>query len=188
VPHRARARRLRRRATAGIVRAQRRMSVCDGRSPTGSFDAGDARQCCFIRKAASLESGFLRTRALHRLAPTVPIAHRSTNRPVPRSQENFVKSLVVTAAAMMLAAPALSCAQATQPPVTRAQVLQELYDLESVGYNPARGEVGNYPDDILAAQHRLTAKRVAQRKAAQAAYGSSGEPATESGVASSRAR
>lgn len=100
-----------------------------------------------------------------------------------------MKSLVVTAAAaMMVAAPALSCAQAAQPPVTRAQVLQELYDLESVGYNPARGEVGNYPDDILAAQQRLTAKRVAQRKAAQAAYGSSGEPATESGVASSRAR
>ncbi|RAB79318.1 DUF4148 domain-containing protein, partial [Burkholderia multivorans] len=49
-----------------------------------------------------------------------------------------MKSLVVTAtAAVLLAAPALSFAQAAKSPVTRAQVLQELYDLESVGYNPA---------------------------------------------------
>ena len=95
-----------------------------------------------------------------------------------------MKSLVVTAAAaVLLAAPALSFAQQPNSPVTRAQVLQELIDLESVGYNPARGEVGNYPDDILAAQERLQAKRVAARKAAQAAYGPAGEPATESGTA-----
>ncbi|WP_205193208.1 DUF4148 domain-containing protein, partial [Burkholderia sp. LMG 13014] len=62
-----------------------------------------------------------------------------------------MKSLVVTAAAaVLLAAPALSCAQSAKSPVTRAQVLQELIDLESVGYNPARGEANNYPDDIMA--------------------------------------
>ncbi|PHP87095.1 hypothetical protein CFB52_021755 [Burkholderia sp. AU18528] len=95
-----------------------------------------------------------------------------------------MKLLVVTAAAaVLLAAPVLSFAQQPTSPVTRAQVLQELIDLESVGYNPARGEVGNYPDDILAAQERLQAKRVAARKAAQAAYGPAGEPATESGAA-----
>ncbi|WP_321856775.1 DUF4148 domain-containing protein [Burkholderia cenocepacia] len=95
-----------------------------------------------------------------------------------------MKSLVVTAAAaVLLAAPALSFAQQAKSPVTRAQVLQELIDLESVGYNPARGEIGNYPDDILAAQERLQAKRLAERKAARAAYGSAGEPATESGAA-----
>lgn len=98
-----------------------------------------------------------------------------------------MKSLVVTAAAaVLLAAPALSFAQSAQSAqshVTRAQVLQELVDLESVGYNPARGEVGNYPEDILAAQARLNAKRVAQREAAQAAYGPAGAPATESGAA-----
>ncbi|RAE00875.1 DUF4148 domain-containing protein, partial [Burkholderia multivorans] len=56
-----------------------------------------------------------------------------------------MKSLVVTAtAAVLLAAPALSFAQAAKSPVTRAQVLQELYDLESVGYNPALGDAGNY--------------------------------------------
>nr|WP_152857314.1 DUF4148 domain-containing protein [Burkholderia diffusa] len=83
----------------------------------------------------------------------------------------------------MLAAPALSFAQSAKSPVTRAQVLQELVDLESVGYNPARGEAGNYPEDIMAAQERLQAKRLAERKAAQAAYGPAGEPATESGTA-----
>ncbi|HDR9764749.1 TPA: DUF4148 domain-containing protein [Burkholderia cepacia ATCC 25416] len=95
-----------------------------------------------------------------------------------------MKSLVVTAAAaVLLAAPALSFAQSAKSPVTRAQVLQELIDLESVGYNPARGESINYPDDILAAQERLHEKRVAQQKAAHAAYGPAGEPATESGAA-----
>ena len=90
-----------------------------------------------------------------------------------------MKSLVVTAAAaVLLAAPALSFAQSAPSHVTRAQVLQELVDLESVGYNPARGEAGNYPEDILAAQARLDAKR-----AAQAAYGPTGAPATESGAA-----
>ncbi|AOJ28537.1 MULTISPECIES: DUF4148 domain-containing protein [Burkholderia] len=95
-----------------------------------------------------------------------------------------MKSLVVTAAAaVLLAAPALSFAQQAQAPVTRAQVLQELIDLESVGYNPARGEADNYPDDIMAAQQRLQAKRLAEHKAAQAAYGPAGQPATESGAA-----
>ncbi|QOH38270.1 DUF4148 domain-containing protein [Burkholderia cepacia] len=93
-----------------------------------------------------------------------------------------MKSLVVTAA-VLLAAPALSFAQSAKSPVTRAQVLQELIDLESVGYNPARGESINYPDDILAAQERLHEKRLAQQKAAHAAYGPAGEPATESGAA-----
>ena len=95
-----------------------------------------------------------------------------------------MKSLVVTAAAaVLLAAPALSFAQSAKSPVTRAQVLQELYDLESVGYNPSLGDAGNYPDDILAAQERLHEKRLAQQKAARAAYGPAGEPATESGAA-----
>ena len=100
-----------------------------------------------------------------------------------------MKSLVVTAAAaILLAAPALSFAQSAQSPVTRAQVLQELIDLESVGYNPARGEVNNYPDDIMAAQERLHEKRLAEQKAAHAAYGPAGEPATESGAAARPAR
>ncbi|MBN3819474.1 DUF4148 domain-containing protein [Paraburkholderia sp. Se-20369] len=95
-----------------------------------------------------------------------------------------MKSLVVTAAAaaVLLASPALSFAQPSSH-VTRAQVLQELYDLESVGYNPSTGDSGNYPDDIMAAQARLDAKRLAEHKAATAAYGAAGTPAAESGTA-----
>ncbi|MGU7780793.1 DUF4148 domain-containing protein [Burkholderia sp. PU8-34] len=95
-----------------------------------------------------------------------------------------MKSLVVaTAAAVLLTAPALSFAQSSKSPVTRAQVLQELYDLESVGYNPSLGDAGNYPADITAAQERLAAKRLAEGKAAQAAYGPAGTPGAEAGVA-----
>ncbi|KVT40176.1 DUF4148 domain-containing protein [Burkholderia ubonensis] len=95
-----------------------------------------------------------------------------------------MKSLVVTAAAaaVLLAAPALSFAQPAKSPVTRAQVLQELYDLESVGYNPSVGDAGNYPDDIMAAQERLAAKRLAERKAGAAAYGPAGAAGAESGA------
>ncbi|KVZ44225.1 hypothetical protein WL18_03125 [Burkholderia ubonensis] len=95
-----------------------------------------------------------------------------------------MKSLVVTAAAaaILLAAPALSFAQSAKSPVTRAQVLQELYDLESVGYNPSVGDAGNYPDDIMAAQERLAAKRLAERKAGAAAYGPAGAAGAESGA------
>ncbi|RQS76818.1 DUF4148 domain-containing protein [Burkholderia sp. Bp8963] len=95
-----------------------------------------------------------------------------------------MKSLVVaTAAAVLLAAPALSFAQSSKSPVTRAQVLQELYDLESVGYNPSLGDAGNYPDDIMAAQERLAAKRLAEHKAAEAAYGPAGAPGVQAGSA-----
>ncbi len=96
-----------------------------------------------------------------------------------------MKSLVATAAAaaVLLASPALSFAQSSPSHVTRAQVLQELYDLESVGYNPSTGDSGNYPDDIMAAQARLDAKRLAEHKAATAAYGPTGTPAVESGTA-----
>ncbi|KVQ64644.1 hypothetical protein WK05_23405 [Burkholderia ubonensis] len=95
-----------------------------------------------------------------------------------------MKSLVVTAAAaaVLLAAPALSFAQSAKSPVTRAQVLQELYDLESVGYNPSVGDAGNYPDDIMAAQERLAAKRLAERKAGAAAYSPAGAAGAESGA------
>lgn len=82
-----------------------------------------------------------------------------------------MKSFVaVAAAAMLLAAPA-----------TRAQVIQELKDLESVGYNPARGEAGNYPNDIMVAQQRVDAKRVAQRDTDEAAYGPAEAVHVESG-------
>ncbi|AOK32083.1 hypothetical protein WS67_21925 [Burkholderia singularis] len=93
-----------------------------------------------------------------------------------------MKSIVATAAAaLMLAAPVVSFAQqpSNQGP-TRAQVIQELVDLESVGYQPARGNDANYPEDIQAAQQRLDQKRLAQKKAATS-YGAAVSGTVEAG-------
>ncbi|WP_323119631.1 DUF4148 domain-containing protein [Burkholderia alba] len=46
----------------------------------------------------------------------------------------------------------------TKGPITHAQLINELSELESVGYNPAAGEDDNYPDDIDGAQQRLMTK------------------------------
>ncbi|AGK50297.1 MULTISPECIES: DUF4148 domain-containing protein [Burkholderia] len=93
-----------------------------------------------------------------------------------------MKSIVVTAAAaLVLAAPAVSFAQSSNGSLTRAQVIQELVDLESVGYQPSRGNDNTYPDDIQAAQRRLDAKRLAARKAAEAAHGPAVAGAAQAG-------
>nr|WP_132459834.1 DUF4148 domain-containing protein [Paraburkholderia sp. BL8N3] len=42
---------------------------------------------------------------------------------------------------------------------TRAEVIQELIDLESVGYQPARGEDPHYPQDIMDAERRLAERK-----------------------------
>ena len=71
---------------------------------------------------------------------------------------------------MMAIVPAVSFAQVTSAqngPVTRAQVLQELVDLESVGYNPAAANDATYPDDVARAMRRLTEKRANDARLAQ---------------------
>ncbi|WP_332112512.1 DUF4148 domain-containing protein [Burkholderia sp. IMCC1007] len=99
-----------------------------------------------------------------------------------------MKSIIVTIASIaatttaLLAAPAMSYAQSSRSALTRAQVRQELLDLESVGYNPSIGDGDSYPDDIVAAQERLAAKRVARNQNAEAAYGPNGVPGTSSGA------
>ena len=80
-----------------------------------------------------------------------------------------MKSIIATvvvataAATALLAAPAVSYAQSSHSTLTRAQVRQELFDLEAVGYDPVASNGDNYPGDIVAAQERLTAKRLAAR-------------------------
>ncbi|WP_175718478.1 DUF4148 domain-containing protein [Burkholderia anthina] len=99
-----------------------------------------------------------------------------------------MKSIIVTiatvaaTATVLLAAPTASYAQSSHSTLTRAQVRQELLDLESVGYDPATGESDNYPDDLVAAQERLAAKRLAEHKSSEAAYGPTGAPGTFSGA------
>ncbi len=79
---------------------------------------------------------------------------------------------------MIAIAPAISFGQSIHNgPVTRAQVLQELVDLESVGYRPAMANEVNYPENVQAAMRRLEARRadaariVQQQDLAQSGYG-----------------
>ncbi|AOK08710.1 DUF4148 domain-containing protein [Burkholderia sp. AU19243] len=53
-------------------------------------------------------------------------------------------------------------------PLTRAQVREELMRLEAAGYDPSKGDDGEYPADIQAAQARVAANEHA-RMAASAA-------------------
>ncbi|AOJ04349.1 MULTISPECIES: DUF4148 domain-containing protein [Burkholderia] len=100
-----------------------------------------------------------------------------------------MKSIVVTVAtALVLAAPVVSFAQSANGSLTRAQVIQELADLESVGYQPSRGNETTYPDDIQAAQRRLEAKRLAARKAAESAHGPAVAGATQAGKPAANAQ
>lgn len=59
-------------------------------------------------------------------------------------------SLLVLAAA--IAAPAVSFAQTANAPVTHAEVVAQLRQLEQAGYKPLKGQ---YPDDIQAAEARV---------------------------------
>jgi flagellar motor protein MotB len=59
--------------------------------------------------------------------------------------------------AAVLTAPALSFAQNTASPVTRAQVKAELAQIESAGYHPAAKGL-HYPADIQAAEAKLNAR------------------------------
>ena len=69
-----------------------------------------------------------------------------------------MKSLIkAVALAAVLAAPIVSFAQ-TNEPVTRAQVRNELIQLEKAGYNPATANDNDYPADLQAAEARVAAQ------------------------------
>ena len=69
---------------------------------------------------------------------------------------SLIKNAVI---AVMIVTPFAALAQ-TQQPLTRAQVRQELIQLENAGYNPqSRNNNLHYPDEIQAAQARVAAQR-----------------------------
>jgi hypothetical protein len=83
--------------------------------------------------------------------------------------ESQVKNAMLRAAlvSMMAIAPAMSFAQSVNNgPVTRAQVIQELIDLESVGYNPASANDATYPEDVQKAMRLLAEKRANEARLA----------------------
>ncbi len=62
------------------------------------------------------------------------------------------------AIAIALAIPAVSFAQPSNGPLTRAQVRAQLIQLERAGYNPAAGNKSQYPSGIQAAEARVAAQ------------------------------
>jgi hypothetical protein len=67
-----------------------------------------------------------------------------------------MKSLIkAVAIAAVLAAPIASFAQSNQQPLTRAEVRDQLIQMEQAGYNPATSNDVNYPADAQAAERRV---------------------------------
>ncbi|QGZ66873.1 DUF4148 domain-containing protein [Paraburkholderia acidisoli] len=95
----------------------------------------------------------------------------------------LIKLAAVTVAA--LAVPAVSYAQTTNDrPLTRAEVRQQLIDIEQAGYNPATANDIDYPSDVQAAQRRLAQTKMANQNGAGATtsgYGAPANNATQSG-------
>ncbi|MFL9912417.1 DUF4148 domain-containing protein [Paraburkholderia sp. RL17-337-BIB-A] len=75
-------------------------------------------------------------------------------------------SLIVSA--LLMATSASVYAQTSAEPgthqITRAEVRNELKELEAVGYRPVPNDL-YYPDDIQAAEQRLAAKHQAEQDA-----------------------
>ncbi|CAN7754288.1 DUF4148 domain-containing protein [Caballeronia sp. dw_19] len=65
-----------------------------------------------------------------------------------------MKALICTTLALVLAAPAVSFAQTTDQPVTRAEVRADLIQLESAGWRPTSPQAA-YPNDIQTAEARV---------------------------------
>ncbi len=66
--------------------------------------------------------------------------------------------LIANAAALSAALllPLAACAQSTAP-LTRAEVRQQIIEIENAGYNPSTSDSTAYPENIQAAQKRLDA-------------------------------
>ncbi|MGF6774247.1 hypothetical protein P3T18_006762 [Paraburkholderia sp. GAS199] len=99
-----------------------------------------------------------------------------------------MKSIIkAVAIAAILAAPVASFAQSSQQPVTRADVRNQLIQLEQAGYNPATSSDPTYPQDVQAAERRVDAQNpaaVAQTQeptADTSGYGSATNGSSQSG-------
>lgn len=97
-----------------------------------------------------------------------------------------MKSLIQTVAvaavvSAALAAPAVSFAQQSSAPVTRAQVRAELVSLEKLGYHTWDFSDTTYPDTIQEAEAKLAAQS-AQRMSVDSAGGTPQLGASQSGA------
>jgi hypothetical protein len=97
-----------------------------------------------------------------------------------------MKSLIkAVAIAAILAAPVVSFAQSSQQPLTRAEVRNQLIQLERAGYNPGATDDTNYPADIQAAERRVQAQNAPVAQAQEPVANTSGYGASTSGSSQS---
>lgn len=90
-----------------------------------------------------------------------------------------MKSLIkAVAIALVLAAPVASFAQSNQP-LTRAEVRNQLIQIEKAGYYPSSSDDHTYPVDIQAAEAKVAAQNAAASDEGGVVSGSS-----QSGAAS----
>ena len=95
----------------------------------------------------------------------------------------MMKTLVCfTLAASALLSPALSFAQASSAPLTRAQVRADLIRVEQAGYNPSAGDDVHYPADIQAAEAKIAAQD-ASRQATGDVGGATDTGSSQAGAA-----
>ncbi|MDE1184250.1 DUF4148 domain-containing protein [Paraburkholderia sp.] len=83
----------------------------------------------------------------------------------------------IALAATALATPAISFAQSSSEPVTRAEVRADLVRVEQAGYNVSRSDDANYPADIQAAEAKVAAQDDAVGGMPQKGTSESGAPA-----------
>jgi len=86
--------------------------------------------------------------------------------------DQSLRNLAVAGAILMSTSAGVFAQTMPEPPthrVTRAEVMQELYELEAAGYNPSQGDDGSYPADLQAAQEKVAAKHRAERNAVMSA-------------------
>jgi hypothetical protein len=83
--------------------------------------------------------------------------------------DQSLRNLAVAGAILMSTSAGVFAQTMPEPPthrVTRAEVMQELYELEAAG---SQGDDGSYPADLQAAQEKVAAKHRAERNAVMSA-------------------
>jgi hypothetical protein len=93
---------------------------------------------------------------------------------------NIIAKVVVSLVVVVVAAPALSFAQGSSEPLTRAQVKAELVQIEQAGYSVGSGDSTNYPADIQAAEAKVAAQQ--NTNETNEAYGGMHESGAASGT------
>jgi Domain of unknown function (DUF4148) len=119
-----------------------------------------------IGSAGGLQNGFNASLLLPGDAVTALVMRLE---PAFTSQEvSIMKALFAVLAVSVLAAPAVSFAQSTHDPITRAEVRADLVQLEKAGYRPGVDDP-YYPANVQAAEARVHPQSAATTDAS--AYG-----------------